>query len=44
MSGWIIYANEFESAIVLISAPVALLVALWGMTANKNTAEESRGL
>jgi hypothetical protein len=44
MSGWIIYANEFESAIVLISAPVALLVALWGMTNNKNTAEESRGL
>ena len=44
MSGWIIYASEFESTIVLISAPVALLVALWGMTTNKTTAEVSQGL
>jgi hypothetical protein len=32
MSGWLNYASEFESTIVLISGPVALLVALWGMT------------
>ena len=30
--GWIFYTPEFQSTIVLISSPVALLVALWGMT------------
>jgi hypothetical protein len=30
--GWIYYTPEFQSTIVLISSPVALLVALWGMT------------
>ncbi len=30
--GWTIFTPEFESTIVLISSPVALLVALWGMT------------
>ncbi len=28
------YTPAFESTIVLISSPVALLVALWGMTSN----------
>jgi hypothetical protein len=30
--GWIFFTPEFQSTIVLISSPVALLVALWGMT------------
>jgi hypothetical protein len=30
--GWMVYTPAFESTIVLISSPVALLVALWGMT------------
>jgi hypothetical protein len=30
--GWIFYTPEFHSTVVLISSPVALLVALWGMT------------
>ncbi len=30
--GWTIFTPEFEATIVLISSPVALLVALWGMT------------
>jgi hypothetical protein len=29
---WLIYSPEFFFAVVLISEPVALLVALWGMT------------
>ena len=32
MLGWIYYTPEFELAIVLISSPLSLLVALWGMT------------
>jgi hypothetical protein len=32
MSVWMAYTPEFESTIVLISSPLALLVALWGMT------------
>ena len=28
------YTPEFESIIVLISSPLTLLVALWGMTSN----------
>jgi hypothetical protein len=32
IQGWMAYTPEFESTIVLISSPVALLVALWGMT------------
>jgi hypothetical protein len=32
MSQWLAYAPEFQLLIVLISSPVALLVALWGMT------------
>ena len=30
--GWTLYTPAFESTIVLISSPVTLLVALWGMT------------
>ena len=29
---WMIYTPEFQLAIVLVSSPLALLVALWGMT------------
>jgi hypothetical protein len=32
ITGWKFYTPAFESTIVLISSPVALLVALWGMT------------
>ena len=35
MSVWMIYTPEFQSAIVLISSPLALLVALWGMTSDR---------
>jgi hypothetical protein len=34
MSGWMYYTPEFQVLIVLVSSPVALLVALWGMTSN----------
>ncbi len=30
--GWLVYTPEFEATIVLVSSPLALLVALWGMT------------
>ena len=29
---WMAYTPEFQQAIILISSPVAQLVALWGMT------------
>ena len=32
ITGWMLFTPEFESTIVLISSPLALLVALWGMT------------
>jgi hypothetical protein len=32
--GWIFLTPEFQSTIVMLSSPVALLVALWGMTSN----------
>jgi hypothetical protein len=32
MSVWMAFTPEFEATIVLISSPLALLVALWGMT------------
>jgi hypothetical protein len=32
MSQWINYTPEFQRMIVLLSSPVAQLVALWGMT------------
>ena len=31
---WMAYTPEFQLLIVLVSSPVALLVALWGMTSN----------
>jgi hypothetical protein len=34
MVGWIFLTPEFHSTIVMLSSPVALLVALWGMTSN----------
>jgi hypothetical protein len=32
ISTWMIYTPEFQLTIILVSSPVALLVALWGMT------------
>jgi hypothetical protein len=32
MSQWMAYTPEFQVTIVLISSPLTLLVALWGMT------------
>ena len=32
ISMWVIYTPEFQLMIVLVSSPLALLVALWGMT------------
>ena len=34
ISNWMTYTPEFQTLIVLISSPVALLVALWSMTPN----------
>ena len=34
MLNWMFYTPEFQVLIVLVSSPVALLVALWGMTSN----------
>jgi len=35
MQRWFIYTPEFQLTIVLISSPLALLVALWGMTSGR---------
>jgi hypothetical protein len=32
ISRWMMYTPEFQLTIVLISSPLTLLVALWGMT------------
>ena len=32
MQNWLLYTPEFQLIVVLISSPLALLVALWGMT------------
>jgi len=32
---WLIYTPEFQVTVVLISSPLALLVALWGMTSER---------
>jgi hypothetical protein len=32
ISGWMTYTPQFQQVIILISSPVAQLVALWGMT------------
>ena len=34
MAQWMGYTPEFQLLIVLVSSPLALLVALWGMTSN----------
>jgi hypothetical protein len=34
MAQWMFYTPEFQLLIVLVSSPLALLVALWGMTSN----------
>jgi hypothetical protein len=36
MQEWMVFTPEFHVTVVLVSSPVALLVALWGMT-NKST-------
>jgi len=35
MERWFIYTPEFQLTVVLISSPLALLVALWGMTSER---------
>jgi hypothetical protein len=35
MNAWMRYTPEFQLTIVLVSSPVALLVALWGMTSKQ---------
>jgi hypothetical protein len=32
IAGWMFYTPEFQTMFVLVSSPLALLVALWGMT------------
>jgi hypothetical protein len=32
ISQWMFYTPEFQTMFVLVSSPLALLVALWGMT------------
>ena len=35
MQLWLIYTPEFQQMVELISSPLALLVALWGMTSDR---------
>ena len=35
MQSWLIYTPEFQLVVMLISSPLALLVALWGMTSER---------
>ena len=35
MQVWLIYTPEFQLVVMLISSPLALLVALWGMTSER---------
>jgi hypothetical protein len=32
MQLWLLYTPEFQLIVVLISSPLAMIVALWGMT------------
>jgi hypothetical protein len=32
---WMDYTPQFQLMVVLISSPLSLMVALWGMTSNK---------
>jgi hypothetical protein len=34
MTAWMLFTPQFQLSIVLISSPLALIVALWGMTSN----------
>ena len=34
VSRWMFYTPQFQLMIILVSSPLALLVALWGMTSN----------
>ena len=43
IQGWLLYTPEFELLIVLISQPVALIIALWGMTSGR-TLELMKGV
>ena len=38
---WMSFTPEFQSTIVLVSSPLALLVALWGMTTKSHSAAHS---
>ena len=35
IQAWLVYTPEFQLSVVLISSPLALLVALWGMTSKR---------
>jgi len=35
MQWWLVFTPEFQLSVVLISSPLALLVALWGMTSKR---------
>ena len=35
MQTWLFYTPEFQLTVELISSPLALLVALWGMTTER---------
>ena len=39
MQVWLLYTPEFQLTVVLISSPLALLIALWGMT-DKRTLQQ----
>jgi hypothetical protein len=35
MQQWLVYTPEFQLIIIFISSPLAMLVALWGMTSDR---------
>ncbi len=35
MKNWLLYTPEFQLTVVLISSPLAMIVALWGMTSDR---------
>jgi hypothetical protein len=39
MARWMAYTPEFQLTVILISSPLALLVALWGMTSSNRHSE-----
>jgi hypothetical protein len=41
MRFWLVYTPEFQLVIVLISSPLALMVALWGMTSRRRAQQEA---